>query len=86
MCLQNYFIYKCGCRDKGDFQQCTKKYDNEPNLKCHDITVVNLDRRNYCEDHLIDESKAETEFTPRGRNQRAQEQNTTGTETDTAHH
>jgi len=34
MCTQYYHVYQCGCKQKGEFVQCDRLYDNQSNLQC----------------------------------------------------
>lgn len=58
MCSQEYLLYTCGCKPKGQFIQCDEKYDSGLNLRCDKITAVTKECANYCASHLVSESKA----------------------------
>lgn len=65
MCTQEYDVYTCGCRTKGEFHQCDEKYTAQSNLQCDRITHTINESRNYCAKHLVKEGKAKDEY--RGR-------------------
>ncbi|KAI0426164.1 hypothetical protein F5Y09DRAFT_72248 [Xylaria sp. FL1042] len=65
MCTQVWHIYQCGCRKKGEFQQCDRLYDAQSNLRCDRTNTDDRTSRNYCPAHMPTESKAKTEYTGR---------------------
>lgn len=58
MCKQIYYVYTCGCSTKGEFKQCEEKYEAQSILRCHKPTREDSLSRNYCSNHLVDETKA----------------------------
>ncbi|KAJ0165425.1 hypothetical protein CTA2_11295 [Colletotrichum tanaceti] len=65
MCIQWYYKYQCGCKQKGEFEQCDRLYDSQSNLQCARSQTEDKISRNYCAKHLPKEDKAMTEY--RGR-------------------
>lgn len=57
MCTQTYNRYECGCKQKGEFEQCDRLYNLGVNLQC--ATAENKDKvlRSYCATHLVKEGK-----------------------------
>ncbi|SPQ26464.1 542b14ff-5065-4a6c-b8ee-6e3c008aa62e [Thermothielavioides terrestris] len=62
MCTQTYYQYHCGCRQKGEFEQCDRLYNLNVNLQCADTVVKDHRMRSYCAKHLLKEGKASVAY------------------------
>ncbi len=58
MCTQTHNHYLCGCKQKGEFEQCDRLYDLGMNLQCAVTTSNPKVMRSYCATHLLKEGKA----------------------------
>lgn len=66
MCTQDYFIYHCGCKTKGEFRQCDEKYDTALNVRCAKTATNDVPSRSYCGNHLVKEDTATVFYSIRG--------------------
>jgi hypothetical protein len=55
MCTQTYYHYGCGCKQKGEFEQCDRLFDLNVNLQCATSDAKDKSIRNYCAKHLLKE-------------------------------
>lgn len=67
MCTQDYVCYTCGCRAKTEFHQCDEKYDAGINKRCAKMRKNDIQSRNYCANHLLEEGKGEVMYSDRRR-------------------
>lgn len=57
MCTQTYNRYECGCKQKGEFEQCDRLYSLGVNLQCATADTKDKVLRSYCATHLVKEGK-----------------------------
>lgn len=57
MCTQTHYQYTCGCKHKGEFEQCDRLFDAKVNLQCAKTEVKDKTLRNYCPKHLLKEGQ-----------------------------
>jgi len=57
MCTQTFNRYECGCKQKGEFEQCDRLYDLGVNLQCAITESKDKEFRSYCATHLLKEGK-----------------------------
>jgi hypothetical protein len=62
MCTQTHLRYLCGCKQKGEFEQCDRLYDLGVNLQCAVPDTKDKIMRSYCATHLLKEGKAAAVF------------------------
>ncbi|KAK4033370.1 hypothetical protein C8A01DRAFT_19660 [Parachaetomium inaequale] len=55
MCTQTYYHYQCGCKQKGEFEQCDRLFDLKVNLQCATADSKDKTVRSYCAKHLLKE-------------------------------
>ena len=65
MCTQTWIVYKCGCKNKGGFEQCDRLCDLKSQPQCAITAQKDSFARNYCPEHMPKEDKALDEY--RGR-------------------
>jgi hypothetical protein len=62
MCTQTWTVYRCGCKNKGQFEQCDELYNLKSQCQCAVTAEEDTLSRNYCSDHMPKVNKALDEY------------------------